>query len=365
MHYILTTIALIGVFVPAACGNTNPDAASVSPDSLATQLKLSGAPYPAFPPGGYLTECACFGLYGPVQTVYTQIKGNQDCNLTMFDPDGRLFFDIDVPLPLTGSFACKPHLLRFDWKTDSTFTNNHDNATYVVRLSDGCREKSMEGDDWVEERHTFDAVGRLDKHEITPYGMDWLNVTYKYIYADSAAPAPMAMELLRDGSPDDVVARYCYEYTEYDSLGNWTEATVYQTLPGNYTYTLSRAIRYYEPVATFHIDNPYLPCNSGREAFVDFIKKFRSDKAFRESRYRGNEYEDRVECLDRFMNEENALTGFLDFKNDSEVYSYWAVKNADTVKYYSFGPWCQDGSRLFECQRIDGKWYATLFLGDY
>lgn len=363
MQYLLTSILLICAFATAACGNTHPDAASVCPDSLAIQLKLTGAPYPAFNPG-QMSDRACFGLYGQVHTVYTQINGNRNCtNSTIFDPDGRLFFDIEAPLPLTGSFACRPHLLHIDWKTDSTFTNTHDDATYVVRLSDGCREKAMEGDDWVEERHTFDAVGRLAKHEITPYDMDWDNMTYNYIYADSAAPAPMAMELLNGA--DVVAARYCYEYTEYDSLGNWTEATVYQTIPGNYTYTVRRAISYYEPFATFNIDNLHLPCNSGGEVFADFIKKFRSDKAFRESRYRGNEYEGRVEAMDRFMNQENALTGFLDLNKGSEVYSYWAVKNADTVEYYSFGPWCQDGPRHFECQRIDGKWYATLLLGDY
>lgn len=110
------------------------------------------------------------------------------------------------------------------------------------------------------------------------------------------------------------------------------------------------------------------PCNQGQEAFMDFIPRFRTDKAFRKSRGMFT------------PDDEMAQTIFDNFDNWSIIKAGKGVNKKEGYRYY--GTWfsvsenmvCFQREELpaspdqdlwggsgsyFRFQRVNGKWYLT------
>ncbi len=111
------------------------------------------------------------------------------------------------------------------------------------------------------------------------------------------------------------------------------------------------------------------PCNQGEEAFMDFIPKFRTDKAFRDSRARlDGEYK-----LSEFNSLANWYGGYAilrasrkNSRCDKSYGTWYNISENEVCFHYSDVFPCGDvdgGSALWtRFQRIDGKWYITDIL---
>lgn len=121
----------------------------------------------------------------------------------------------------------------------------------------------------------------------------------------------------------------------------------------------------YLPSMTKVVVNRTSPCNQGEEAFMDFIPRFRKDKAFRNSRINltgDNEMaKSLVDCFDNW----SIMKAGKGIMQDSRYYATWYNVSADEV-LFQYGdepvdPYAEwGGSNLMaRFQRIDGKWYLT------
>lgn len=107
------------------------------------------------------------------------------------------------------------------------------------------------------------------------------------------------------------------------------------------------------------------PCNNDGEAFKDFIPRFRSDEAFRNSRlhFEGDEmYQMSVEYFDNF----SILTAVQKTQRCDKSFGTWYNVSANEVcfEYQDVLPCDQEfggGSVNARFNRIDGKWYCTGF----
>lgn len=120
----------------------------------------------------------------------------------------------------------------------------------------------------------------------------------------------------------------------------------------------------YLPKATQEIVNRESPCNQGEEAFMDFIPKFRTDKAFRNSRAKFAEDDEMGKMSLEMLGDWNNGNGYalLKAKNTKRMYCTWYNVSANEVclkmEEFGYGEW--GGSSMFaRFQRIDGKWYMT------
>lgn len=115
----------------------------------------------------------------------------------------------------------------------------------------------------------------------------------------------------------------------------------------------------YLPQMTRAVTGADSPCNTGGEAFRDFIPAFRKDKAFRNSRIRIDE-------------ESEFILQYIDFsvlkavkKNTrcDKSYGTWYNVSANEVCFrFTDDMPCSEaggGTFLARFQRIDGKWYLT------
>lgn len=113
------------------------------------------------------------------------------------------------------------------------------------------------------------------------------------------------------------------------------------------------------------------PCNQGEEAFMDFIPKFRADKAFRQSRlhFEGEDAELMSNCF-RMQGEFESGYRILKAVNRNsrcdKSFGTWYNVSADEVCFrYDDVLLCVDaggGSVSARFQRINGKWYCTGFF---
>ncbi len=109
------------------------------------------------------------------------------------------------------------------------------------------------------------------------------------------------------------------------------------------------------------------PCNQGEEAFMDFIPKWRTNKAFRNSRVRFND--DMSKSSFEFLDNFNLFKASpMKRKGGWISYTTWFGISKDQV-CVKFSESCDDetcdgGSDIMaRFQRIGGKWYLTdLFL---
>lgn len=123
----------------------------------------------------------------------------------------------------------------------------------------------------------------------------------------------------------------------------------------------------YQPSTTKIIITRTSPCNQGEEAFMDFIPKFRTDKAFRDKRIKLSS-DDEIG---------NSMVGAYDNwylikagkgVNKREGYKYYATWfniSANQVCFsYADSPTDPNAewggsNACFRFQRIGGKWYLT------
>lgn len=109
------------------------------------------------------------------------------------------------------------------------------------------------------------------------------------------------------------------------------------------------------------ITNRQSPCNQGGEAFMDFIPKFRTDKAFRDSRAKFGDEGGWYGDLDWIADD---LTPYQKNERCDKSYGTWYNISENEVCFYSTNVFTCDydegGSDMwFRFQRIDGKWYIT------
>lgn len=124
----------------------------------------------------------------------------------------------------------------------------------------------------------------------------------------------------------------------------------------------------YQPSTTKIIVTRTSPCNQGDEAFMDFIPKFRTNKAFRNSRIRiAAEDEISKMSADCFENWHIIKAG-KGVSDGARYYGTWFNISADQV-CFAYGdspvdpnaPWGGSGA-YFRFQRIDGQWYLTSVM---
>lgn len=126
---------------------------------------------------------------------------------------------------------------------------------------------------------------------------------------------------------------------------------------------LEKAPQKYLPEMTQTIITRTSPCNQGDEAFMDFIPKFRTDKAFRNSRIKTDEDDDSAEMFENWKIIKGGKG--VDRREGLKYYGTWYNVSADEVCFQYFdeptvpnSPW--GGSCLMaRFQRIGGKWYLT------
>ncbi len=110
------------------------------------------------------------------------------------------------------------------------------------------------------------------------------------------------------------------------------------------------------------IISPTSACNTGGEAFKDFIPRFRKDVQFRNQRVRFNSEMDSF-CFGAFENFQLIKASHKKTRCLNE-FGTWYDVSADTVCFmFSETPLCDEewgGSNFaFRFQRIDGLWYCT------
>lgn len=108
------------------------------------------------------------------------------------------------------------------------------------------------------------------------------------------------------------------------------------------------------------------PCNKGKEAFIDFIKKFRTNDSFRHSRLR---FENEEETELFIENIEPYMFLVKAFKNNTKCdksFGTWFNVHADEVCFrYEDEDVCNEDGGLsisIRFQRFNGKWFCTGFF---
>lgn len=101
-------------------------------------------------------------------------------------------------------------------------------------------------------------------------------------------------------------------------------------------------------------------CNTGGEAFKDFISRFRKDISFRNQRLKFGEMDYYFNNFEDFR----LIKGFTERIKCLDVYGTWYNVSTDTVCFkYEDTPLCDEewsgNTFFFRFQRIDGKWYCT------
>lgn len=130
----------------------------------------------------------------------------------------------------------------------------------------------------------------------------------------------------------------------------------------DYSWTENAPERYL-PKMTQLIISADSPCNTGGEAFKDFIPRFRKDKAFRDSRIRIDDE------MGKMMVQ---YTNFSLFKAQKKAtkcdksYGTWYNVSANEVffRYEDVLPCSEAGGGcvMARFNRIDGKWYCTAIM---
>lgn len=130
---------------------------------------------------------------------------------------------------------------------------------------------------------------------------------------------------------------------------------------------LEKAPQKYLPEMTQTIITRTSPCNQGDEAFMDFIPKFRTDKAFRNSRIKIDEDNAISKYSAEMFENWKIIKGGkgVDRREGLKYYGTWYNVSADEVCFqYSDEPtdpnaeWGGSGL-MARFQRIGGKWCLT------
>lgn len=112
--------------------------------------------------------------------------------------------------------------------------------------------------------------------------------------------------------------------------------------------------------------NPASPCNQGEEPFMDFIKKFRNDKSFRNSRIQLiyiNEWS-QLQLSEQSDVDWQAIKASKPVRSEGLVsYGTWYNVKADEVCFANVDS-CPENvaeglAYYYQFQRIEGKWYLV------
>ncbi len=144
-------------------------------------------------------------------------------------------------------------------------------------------------------------------------------------------------------------------------------ATAVLTLNADDWAWMEKCPEKYLPAMTKQVISRESPVNQGEEAFMDFIPKFRTNKAFRNSRikYDGTD-EDQKEMFTNMVNwfeNWSIIKGARKNTRCDKSWGSWNIISADEIcfRYMDDLP-CDEfggGSVDARFQRIDGKWYLT------
>ncbi|MCH5318773.1 MAG: hypothetical protein J1E38_03580 [Paramuribaculum sp.] len=125
----------------------------------------------------------------------------------------------------------------------------------------------------------------------------------------------------------------------------------------------------YLPKNTQIVISPESPCNQNGEAFKDFIPKFRTDKAFRDSRVKFDADDEMGKMSFKMLADYNDGKGYQLLKAvqkklrcDKSFGTWYNVSENEVCFRYEDVLPCNDwggGSVTARFQRIDGKWYLT------
>lgn len=126
------------------------------------------------------------------------------------------------------------------------------------------------------------------------------------------------------------------------------------------------APRKYVGANTARIISSGSECNRNGEAFKDFIPRFRTDKAFRESRIRLDADDEAGASTLKYFDNFKLLKASHRNTRCDKSYGTWYNVSADQVCFhYSDVLLCSEaggGSVSARFQRIGGKWYCTGFM---
>lgn len=121
----------------------------------------------------------------------------------------------------------------------------------------------------------------------------------------------------------------------------------------------------YLPSNTKIITSRTSPCNQGEEAFMDFIPKFRTDKAFRNTRIRIDENDEIAKSSVEWFDNWQIIKAGKGRTATEKYWGTWYNVSKDAVCFaYTNEPtdpnaeWGGSGA-YFSFRRIDGKWYLT------
>lgn len=132
-------------------------------------------------------------------------------------------------------------------------------------------------------------------------------------------------------------------------------------------YNLLESFQYkYIAANTKIVANPSSPCNQGEEPFMNFIKKFRNDKSFRNSRIKLI-YNDQAEL--QILSQHSAAQ-WLNIKASRPVrrngninYGTWFNVKADEVCFASVESSPDNAAEglawFYQFRRINGKWFLV------
>lgn len=119
----------------------------------------------------------------------------------------------------------------------------------------------------------------------------------------------------------------------------------------------------YLPATTTVIVTRTSPCNQGDEAFMDFIPKFRKDKAFRNSRLKFAADDEMGPQMAQMFDNWSLVKAGKGVSDGCKYYATWYNVSADEV-CFKYEDWPADpnadwgGSGIYaRFRRIDGKWY--------
>lgn len=123
----------------------------------------------------------------------------------------------------------------------------------------------------------------------------------------------------------------------------------------------------YQPANTTIIVTRTSPCNQGEEAFMDFIPKFRTDKAFRNQRIRMAADDEMGKMIAKGFDNWSCVKAGKKVNRQEGWKSVgtWYDVSADQVCFrsdeYPTDPNAEWGgsTAMFRFQRINGKWYLT------
>lgn len=134
---------------------------------------------------------------------------------------------------------------------------------------------------------------------------------------------------------------------------------------------ISASPDHYLPAMTRKVNSPKSPCNKGSEPFVNFIKRFRSDSAFRKDRlYNKPQSVEDEEYTESYL--KNLLYVLNNIKSsntaDLHYYASWFGVTAEQVcltanfEYLEDGDYASGSSMFYLFKRIDGRWYLCDFI---